>query len=110
MYQNESPVAGSLQIRALEHLWKDGPAVVHAVVDAINAEGKPRLAYTTILTVLRNLVRRGMCTQSRGPGKSHTFTPALTRDEYRAKVARWFVDEQFAGDVKAAASVVAALR
>jgi predicted transcriptional regulator len=110
MYQNDNPVAGPLQIRALKHLWENGGATVHEVVDAMNAEpGKPKLAYTTILTVLRNLARRRIVTTTK-TGRSHVFAPAVSRDEYRANVARWLVAEQFSGDAKAAASAVAAVR
>lgn len=101
-------IAGPLQMRALEHLWKNGAQTVHQVVDALNAQpGARPLAYTTLLTVLRNLVHRKLCTVE-SAARAHQFTPAMSRDDYRAGVARWAIAVQFAGDAKAAAATFAA--
>lgn len=101
--------AGPLQVRCLSLLWGGGPSTVNDVHAALNAQpGAPQLAYTTILTVMRNLVRRKLCEVAKG-ARRHVFVPTVTREEYRAGVARWLVAEQFAGDMKAAAAAVAAV-
>jgi BlaI family penicillinase repressor len=110
MATNSFPdVAGPLQMRVLEHLWKHGPATVHQVHDALNDAPSGKRAYTTILTVLRNLARRKLVEQQ-VRAKSHLFAPLVTRDQYRVGAARWFVQVQFAGDVKAAIAAVSGAR
>lgn len=104
-------VAGPLQMRVLLLLWQHGALTVSDVHERLNAEpGATKLAYTTILTVCRNLGFRGLCKQERGPvgQRRHTFTATITRAEYEKRAARWFVRFQFAGDAKAAAAAVAA--
>lgn len=102
--------AGPLQVRVLNHLWQHGAATVNDVHAALNAQpNAPKLAYTTILTVMRNLARRKLCEVTTGQ-RRHVFAPTVSRDEYRLGVARWLIAEQFAGDAKAAALAVTAAR
>jgi predicted transcriptional regulator len=44
--------------------------------------GRPRgLAYTTILTVLQRLYRKGLVSR-RGEGKAHVYSAALSREQF----------------------------
>lgn len=68
----------------LAALWEKGEL---ATPDVHRAVGEPRgLAYTTILTVLQRLYRKGLVAR-RGKGKSHVYTPALSRDEFQERRA-----------------------
>lgn len=97
-----APIAGPLQARVLEYLWRFPGSTVALVHEALNAEpGARKLAYTTILTVLRNSVRRNLVLVD-GSQKTHRFTTAMSRQQYRAMVARWVIDIHFAGDQSAA--------
>ena len=94
---------GPLQMEALSHLWKDGAqtvADVHARLnDSRSAAGAPPLAYTTTLTVLRNLARRKLVEQTHVPGKrGHVFTPVIDKDQFRQQLISSFVDAVFDGD------------
>ncbi|HYE07694.1 MAG TPA: BlaI/MecI/CopY family transcriptional regulator [Planctomycetota bacterium] len=113
MPPNQNPVAGPLQMRVLALIWASGATTVQVVHDALNRQPHaPQLAYTTILTVMRNLARRKLLTQARGPAGTHgahVFAPVLNRKQYRASVARWLVDEQFSGDAAAAILAIEAL-
>jgi predicted transcriptional regulator len=89
---------GPLQHRVMRYVWAKGPGTVHNVVDHLNAEVPTRkLAYTTILTVMRNLVKRGMLSQQHD-GRRHLFTPSVTEAEYSQQVARFVCDAYFDGD------------
>ena len=47
---------GPLQVRVMHHIWSHGPSTVHDVHDALMSDPlAKRLAYTTVLTVMRNL-------------------------------------------------------
>lgn len=90
---------GPLQLRVMHYIWKHGPSTVHSVHDALNAEpGAPKLAYTTILTVMRNLARRKVLNQ-KATGRSHVFEPLIDEDTYKLGMLRQVRRDLFGGDV-----------
>ncbi len=90
---------GPLQLRVMRYVWQRGPSTVHTVLDALNRQpGCPTLAYTTILTVMRNLVRRGFLAQ-RPEGRSHVFAPLVDEGSYKLGMLRQLRKDLFAGDV-----------
>ena len=75
---------GDLEGAVLDALWERGPLTTPAVYEAV---GRPReLAYTTILTVLQRLTKKGLVTRKED-GKAHTYSPAWERDEYNRRRA-----------------------
>jgi predicted transcriptional regulator len=64
-------------------------------VRQIVAESRP-LAYTTIMTVLDRLVRKGMLTR-RKLGRSFAYFPQSTRDAARRAALRELLDGYFDG-------------
>ncbi len=60
-------------------LWERGELATPEVFDRV---GRPRkLAYTTILTVLQRLYRKGLVTR-RDQGKAHVYAAALSREQF----------------------------
>jgi BlaI family penicillinase repressor len=91
---------GPLQLRVMQYIWRTGPATVHAVHDALNREpGLPPLAYTTILTVMRNLSRRHILSQTRG-GRSHVFSALVDEASYKLEVVRQMSRTLFGDDIE----------
>jgi BlaI family transcriptional regulator, penicillinase repressor len=90
---------GPLQLRVMHYIWANGPSTVHQVHDALNGEpGAPKLAYTTILTVMRNLARRKILNQ-KATGRSHIFEPLIDEDTYKLGMLRQIRKDLFNGDV-----------
>jgi BlaI family transcriptional regulator, penicillinase repressor len=90
---------GPLQLRVMHYIWQNGPSTVHSVHDALNGEaGAQKLAYTTILTVMRNLARRKVLNQ-KASGRSHVFEPLIDEDTYKLGILRQVRRELFGGDV-----------
>lgn len=89
MNDQTQPVApstsvGELESSVLEALWTRGELATPAVFDAV---GRPRaLAYTTILTVLQRLYRKGLVSR-RGAGKAHVYSPAMSREQFSERRA-----------------------
>lgn len=91
---------GPLQLRVMHYIWKHGPSTVHLVHDALNAEpGAVKLAYTTILTVMRNLGRRKILNQ-KASGRSHIFEPLVDEDTYKMGMLRQLRKDLFKSDVQ----------
>ena len=95
---------GPLQIRVLHYLWQHGPSPVLAVHHSLNAENAVRsikpMAYTTVLTVMRNLVRRKILAQVKD-GRAHRFEPLVQRHEYQRSMLRQTRLELFTGNARA---------
>ena len=91
---------GFLQLRIMHHIWRNGPATVHDVHDALNAQpdSPKQLAYTTVLTVLRSLVKRAFLDQ-KPEGRAHRFAPLITAAAYELAMVRQMRVELFGGDV-----------
>jgi predicted transcriptional regulator len=71
---------GELQLAVLQILWERSPLSVHEVVEAFAVERRP--AYTTVLTVLRNLEKRGLVTHEQARGsRMFRYRPAISQDE-----------------------------
>src|SRR5215469_8178699 len=83
-----------LELACLKALWKHGEGNVRTVQQAL-AQSRP-LAYTTIMTVLDRLVRKGKLTR-RKVGRSFVYSPAATRDTMRRVAVRELLDGFFDG-------------
>ena len=93
-------IIGPLQLRVMHHIWRQGPSTVHQVHEALNEEpDASKLAYTTILTVMRNLAKRDVLEQ-RPNGRAHLFTPLVTEREYKQSVIKQVLDEVFENNPK----------
>lgn len=83
-----------LELACLKALWSLEEGNVRAV-QGIVALSRP-LAYTTIMTVLDRLVRKGKLTR-RKVGRSFVYSPAATRDTLRRVAVRELLEGFFDG-------------
>src|SRR5574341_2234543 len=70
---------GPLEAQVIEHVWAHGEVTVRDVYDALRQERD--LAYTTIMTVVHNLHRKGLLSQ-RIEGNTHFYTATQTKTEF----------------------------
>jgi predicted transcriptional regulator len=81
---------GELERAIMEVVWAaDGPVTGRAVVDELTRDRS--LAYTTVLTVMDRLVRKGMLRRQRH-GRAHTYQAATTRAAYTADLMASVLD------------------
>lgn len=83
-----------LELECLKALWGLGEASVRQVQDAISPQ--KQLAYTTVMTVMDRLARRG-CVRRKKAGRSFVYEPVLTQDAVRTLAVRDLVDCLFDG-------------
>jgi predicted transcriptional regulator len=89
---------GDLEAIVMDRLWSwNRPATVREVVDDLHTYRD--IAYTTVMTVMDNLHRKGALTREKD-GRAWRYWPARTRDEYAADLLESVLDE--AGDRGAA--------
>jgi predicted transcriptional regulator len=73
---------GELEAVIMDRLWESGrPATVREMVDALQAERA--LAYTTVMTVMDNLHRKGWLRRER-EGRAWRYEPTGSRSGYTA--------------------------
>jgi predicted transcriptional regulator len=94
------PPLHELEAEVMEELWKSGEAPVRVVMDALNKDAGKKRAYTTYMTIMARLHKKGMLVRRR-EGKTDFYAPSHDREEYMALRARAQVEdlvEQY-GDV-----------
>ena len=91
MGRKKSPTLTAAEHRIMDVLWSLATATVADVTAAV---GQPALAYTTVLTTLRTLERKGYV-RHRVSGRAYVYLPAVDRDEVRRGVVGYVLREFF---------------
>jgi len=76
----------------MEILWQHGPSTVAEVRAHLNDD----LAYTTVLTILRNLESKGYISHA-GEGRAHRFSPVIAREAAQRSALRHLAAKLFSG-------------
>lgn len=74
------PPLHELEALVMDEVWRQGQATVREVLTALNRGTKER-AYTTVMTIMSRLDRKGLMTRTR-KGKSDLYRPVMSREEY----------------------------
>jgi predicted transcriptional regulator len=83
-----------LELECLKALWTLGEGDVKDVREILTPNRK--LAYTTVMTVLDRLEKRGRV-ERRKQGRRFVYTPAVSRDTLRRLAVEALVDDFFDG-------------
>ena len=83
------------ELQALKILWCRGQATVREICDAINEDGA-ELAYTTVLSLLQVMERKGLVGHKR-VGKAYAYFPKAERNRTFQKLAGGFLKSVFDG-------------
>jgi predicted transcriptional regulator len=81
-----SQLLGPLEITLMEILWESGEGNVRDVIDRL---GRP-LAYTTVMTTLDRLYKKGLLTRRKSE-RAFIYQSAMTREAWEQKRAGDFV-------------------
>jgi predicted transcriptional regulator len=79
---------GDLERRVLDDLWRRGG---ECSVRDLHAAFTPPLAYTTLMTTLDRLHRKGLL-ERRKDGRAFLYRPRLTREQFEGRVASEMID------------------
>ena len=84
------------ELRIMKILWQNGASTVRQVLDAFPATDEDRPAYTTVMTVMKQLADKGALTVDR-QRQPFVYKPAVRRDQvFRHRVSQ-FLHEVFDG-------------
>lgn len=82
-FDDASRVLGELELGVMELLWEIAEPLAVRDVQGKVAEG--RLAYTTVMTTLDRLYKKGLLARTK-IGLAFVYQPALARHEYQRRV------------------------
>lgn len=100
-----APGLGRLEEQVMDHLWRRGaPARVGDVREALGAT----LAYTTLMTTLDRLYKKGLL-QRRKEGRAFVYAPRVSRDQLHRRLLGRLVDALLGRGHKAARPVLSTL-
>ncbi len=89
------PRLHELEALVMEEVWRQETATVRDVMDALNKAASKSRAYTTVMTIMDRLHRKGLLDrrqERQGRNNTYIYTPRLTRDEYADVRAQTEVD------------------
>jgi predicted transcriptional regulator len=95
---------GSLEREVLQAVWRLDGGTVRAVRDALDA----RVAYTTAMTVLDRLYKKGLLERTR-EGRAYVYSAAASPDQLQSSVAMGLLDRLLGRGPEAAAPVLSSL-
>jgi predicted transcriptional regulator len=98
--QTVPPPLHELETEVMEEMWRRGEASVRTVMDTLNEKATKPRAYTTYMTILARLHKKGLLTRRR-EGKTDYYAPLFEREEYLGLRARSEVEQLVAqyGDI-----------
>ncbi len=85
---------GGTEMEVLREVWSLGSATARDVHDRINA--RRRLAYTTVMTVMKNLAEKGYLTYE-AEGTAYLYTAARAPVEVQGSVLSGILEKVFGG-------------
>src|SRR5215510_4804786 len=87
---------GDRELDVMGVLWEIGSGTVTEVRDKLPAD----LAYTTVLTILRNLEEKGFVTHE-SEGRAHRYIPRVAQKTARKSLLARLVNKLFEGSPEA---------
>jgi predicted transcriptional regulator len=81
------PPLHELESEVMEEMWRSGESSVRSVMDELNRVAPKQRAYTTYMTIMARLHKKGLLTRRRD-GKTDYYAPQYTRDDYLALRSR----------------------
>jgi predicted transcriptional regulator len=76
------PSLFELESEVMEEVWRQGRTNVRAVMEALNKKRRKDRAYTTYMTIMARLARKGLLHRER-EGRTDAYWPRLTREEFQ---------------------------
>jgi predicted transcriptional regulator len=86
------PALHDLESEVMEQLWAGGEAPVRAVMEELNRRAPKDRAYTTYMTIMARLHKKGLLSRRR-EGKTDYYAARHTRTEYMELRARTEVEQ-----------------
>jgi len=91
-----TPHITAAELKIMKVLWRVGAATVRQCLDALPPEGGSPPAYTTVMTMLKQLAEKGALEVDR-TRQPFVYTPAVRRDQVMRQRVTQFLQTVFDG-------------
>ena len=95
---SDLPKPTESELAILRALWKKHPATVREVMETLNEERDPPLAYTTVLKFFQIMTEKGLVTRDDAV-RTHSYSPAVPPDMTKKQMVGDLLDRLFQGSV-----------
>jgi predicted transcriptional regulator len=102
------PELGPLERRVMELIWRRSEEAAEVSVRDIHVAFEGRLAYTTLMTTLDRLRKKGFLDR-RKQGRAFFYSPRFSPDEFERGVARDVIDMLLGRDVEGVEPILACI-
>ena len=92
----KTPHVTAAELRIMKVLWKMGSATVRQCLDALPPDGGDPPAYTTVMTMMKQLAEKGALAVDR-ERQPFVYTPAVRRDQVLGQRVSQFLQTVFDG-------------
>ncbi len=92
------PKPTEAEMTLLQALWNKHPATVREVMEAVNENRQPPLAYTTVLKFMQIMTDKRLVTRN-DTDRTHTFSPAVPAQQTRLQMVGDLVERVFEGNL-----------
>lgn len=75
------PGLHEFESEVMEFMWEIGECNVRAILDALNRRSDKERKYTTVMTTMARLDKKGLL-ERRREGKTDIYKPTMTREQY----------------------------
>ena len=91
MARRKSPTLTEVELELMEVLWQKGHSSVGEIVESLPEE---RLAYSSVLTIMRILEQKGYVTHEK-EGRAFIYSPLVDREQARKNVIGYLLKRFF---------------
>jgi BlaI family transcriptional regulator, penicillinase repressor len=95
---NSLPRPTEAELNVLRALWAKHPATVREVMDALNADRHPPLAYTTVLKFMQIMFEKGLVSRDDSQ-RTHSYSPQVPAEQTKQQLLTDLLDRVFSGSV-----------
>lgn len=99
-----SPTLGKLERLVMDETWRRGLLSVREIYNLFNE----RIAYTTLMTTLDRLYKKGLL-ERRKDGRAFLYSPRVTREEFKQGIALDVIDGLLGHNKEGAEPVLACI-
>ena len=95
---SDLPKPTESELAILRALWRKHPATVREVMETLNEERDPPLAYTTVLKFFQIMTDKGLVIRD-DADRTHSYSPAVPPDTTKKQMVGDLLDRLFQGSV-----------
>ena len=96
--KDDLPRPTEAEMAILRTLWKKHPLTVREVLETLNEQREPPLAYTTVLKFMQIMTEKGLVVRD-DTDRTHCYSPAVPAEQTRQQMVGDLLNRVFEGSL-----------